>query len=59
MIELMVYGYVSIPVPWLLLHIARWNSTTALHLGGLKKLALFLFGIIIRRIELFYGREGA
>jgi hypothetical protein len=27
--------------------------------GGLKKLALFLFGIIIIHIELFYGREGA
>jgi hypothetical protein len=27
--------------------------------GRLKKLALFLFGVIIIPIELFYGREGA
>lgn len=31
-----------------------------LYIWGIKKkLALFLFGIIIMRIELFYGREGA
>ncbi len=53
MIELMVYECVSILVPWLLEFYHRFTF------GGLKKLALFLFGIIIIRTELFYGREGA
>jgi len=53
MIELMVCECISILVPWLL---EFYQSFT---FGGLKKLALLLFGIIIRRIELFYGREGA
>jgi len=48
----MVCECVSILVPWLL---EFYQSFT---FGGLKKLALFLFGIIIRRIELFYGGEG-
>jgi hypothetical protein len=45
-------------VPWLLLHIARWDSTTALHLGDLKKLALFLFGIIIIYINAVLRKGG-
>jgi hypothetical protein len=52
MIELMVYGCVSILVPWLLEFYHRFAF------GGLKKLALFLLGIIIMSIELSYGREG-
>jgi membrane-bound ClpP family serine protease len=53
MIELMVYGYVGILVLWLLEFYHRFTF------GRLKKLALFLFGVIIMSIELFYGREGA
>jgi hypothetical protein len=53
MIELMVCECVSILVPWLLEFYHRFTF------GRLKKLALFLFEVIIMSIELFYGREGA
>jgi hypothetical protein len=53
MIELMVCECVSILVPWLL---GFYHRST---FGRLKKLALFLFEVIIVFVELFYRREGA